>query len=245
MNKQIWIYTGGRLSNGAKALCSFPGFLRLKSNKFYKVLEKDIVVNWGVTSHFMVGKNIKNLSSEVKIACNKLETFKTLAFSNISTVDWTTKPEFAKNWNSTVVVRNKLTGHSGDGIVIVEKDEPIPIAPLYTRYIYKVVEYRVHVVNGKVIDTCKKIRDPARTPTDWKVRSHKNGFIFTRNSVIPNIGRNQIAINTIEALDLDFGAVDIIEDKNGKFYVLEVNTAPGLEGKTVELYAEAFRGLAV
>jgi glutathione synthase/RimK-type ligase-like ATP-grasp enzyme len=42
------------------------------------------------------------------------------------------------------------------------------------------------------------------------------------------------------ALGLDFGAVDIIQDDGGNFYVLEVNTAPGLEGQTIKSYAEGF-----
>ena len=47
------------------------------------------------------------------------------------------------------------------------------------------------------------------------------------------------AIKAVEALDLDFGAVDIIETRQGEIFVLEVNTAPGLEGKTVESYGNA------
>jgi D-alanine-D-alanine ligase-like ATP-grasp enzyme len=40
---------------------------------------------------------------------------------------------------------------------------------------------------------------------------------------------------------LDFGAVDIIYNaKRNECYVLEVNTAPGLEGTTVEKYATKF-----
>ncbi|CAN5950619.1 unnamed protein product [Sphagnum jensenii] len=77
--------------------------------------------------------------------------------------------------------------------------------------------------------------------SDWIATTSSNGFIYARNNVFPEILRDEIAIAATTALGLDFGAVDIIEDKNEKLYVLEVNTAPGLEGKTVELYAEAFR----
>ena len=39
---------------------------------------------------------------------------------------------------------------------------------------------------------------------------------------------------------LDFGAVDVIYNTHqNKYYVLEVNTAPGLEGQTVTIYANA------
>ena len=35
--------------------------------------------------------------------------------------------------------------------------------------------------------------------------------------------------------------MDIILGENGKFYVLEVNSAPGLEDRKLELYADYFR----
>jgi hypothetical protein len=42
-------------------------------------------------------------------------------------------------------------------------------------------------------------------------------------------------------LELDFGAVDLIWNENQNVvYVLEVNTAPGMEGTTLENYCDAF-----
>jgi D-alanine-D-alanine ligase-like ATP-grasp enzyme len=41
---------------------------------------------------------------------------------------------------------------------------------------------------------------------------------------------------------LDFGAVDVIYNRaQDKAYVLEVNTAPGLEGSTLDNYVEAIQ----
>jgi D-alanine-D-alanine ligase-like ATP-grasp enzyme len=41
---------------------------------------------------------------------------------------------------------------------------------------------------------------------------------------------------------LDFGAVDVIwNEKQQRAYVLEVNTAPGLEGQTVDDYARGIK----
>ncbi|MNY63636.1 hypothetical protein D3C86_2006230 [compost metagenome] len=48
----------------------------------------------------------------------------------------------------------------------------------------------------------------------------------------------------VNAIGLTFGAVDVIwNEYRHQAYVLEVNTAPGLTGTTLEKYAEAFRGL--
>ena len=50
-----------------------------------------------------------------------------------------------------------------------------------------------------------------------------------------------IAHQAIQALGLQFGAVDIGERADGSLLVLEVNRAAGVEGGTVEAYARAVR----
>lgn len=59
-------------------------------------------------------------------------------------------------------------------------------------------------------------------------RNNKNGFAF---NVIPkaDIPRDAVSITqrALEALGLDFGATDMVEDYDGAWRVLEVNTAPG------------------
>ena len=48
------------------------------------------------------------------------------------------------------------------------------------------------------------------------------------------------AVLSVKAVGLDFAGVDVIwNDKQKKAYVLEVNTAPGIEGQTVVNYAKA------
>lgn len=252
----IWIATNGRPSNGAKALAQQPGFKRCIKGNGFKA--GDVLVNWGSSQYIETVKEcgkVLNWPHRVKIATNKLSFFGYLfgPESNnpyndvfVKTPDWTDKIEEAKKWQHeghVIVARQKLTGHSGDGIIIVEKGEPIPDAPLYTKYIFKDKEFRVHVVGGKVIDTQRKIRDPDREVVTWKVRSHQNGFIYARNGIVASEQRDSLAIAACQAIGLDFGAVDIIQDKAGVFYVLEINTAPGLEGQTVERYAEAFRSI--
>ena len=53
-------------------------------------------------------------------------------------------------------------------------------------------------------------------------------------------GLRDISRDAVTALGLEFGAVDIIyNDKSKKLFVLEVNTAPGIEGATVTKYKDA------
>lgn len=241
----IWLYTGGRPSNGAKTLAALDGFGRCVKGGGIKV--QDILINWGTTK-IEIGlrelKRILNKPEKIYLASNKLKAFTVMSGADVRCVDWTEDQAVAQDWantGSTVVVRKTLTGHSGAGIIIVEPGGDVPEVPLYTKYIFKIKEFRVHVCDGKVIDTQQKIRDPEQEPKDWKVRSHANGFIFARNLILDNEARNTLAIEAVKALGLDFGAVDIIQDKVGRYYVLEVNTAPGLEGQTIQSYEEAFR----
>jgi hypothetical protein len=238
----IWITTDGRPSNGAKALASQPGFRRLRSNG-KPPKPNDLIINWGSTK-LVFNDRLLNHPLAVERASNKLKAFIDMEAGGVQTVEWTQFKGLAQDWadeNHVVVCRTVLTGHSGHGISIVDKKQLVPDAPLYTKYVFKDKEFRVHVVNNQVIDTQRKIKDPNREVLDWKVRSHENGFMYVRGNILPDIIRDELAIQTVTVLNLDFGAVDIIQDKHGKYYVLEVNTAPGLEGKTVELYAEAFR----
>lgn len=241
----IWIYTAGRPSNSAKELSQTPGFRRLITGKGLK--PNDFIVNWGTSKLIPWANRVLNNTKAVSLAANKFFTFSSLAGAGVSTVPWTANMAVAKEWQvdgATIVARTLLTGHSGAGIIIIEKGGQLIEAPLYTKYIFKTREYRVHATKLGVVDTQQKVRDPAQEPKSWKVRSHDNGFIFQRQNIVANNARDQLAIAAIKALDLDFGAVDIVEDKHGNFYVLEVNTAPGLEGQTVVSYVQALTELA-
>lgn len=80
---------------------------------------------------------------------------------------------------------------------------------------------------------------------DYQVRNHANGWIYARDAIDePNAMVLEQAKLAITALGLDFGAVDIIWNQHRQMaYVLEVNTAPGLEGTTLIKYADAISTL--
>src|ERR1700748_3378934 len=110
----IWIYSGDRPSNGAKELAKQPGFKRCRTGKFLK--KNDIVVNWGASSTLDFhewGLKVLNPAEATRRACNKLHAFQTM--EGVQCVPWTTDPEVADDWNSVVVARQTLTGHSGKG----------------------------------------------------------------------------------------------------------------------------------
>lgn len=250
-------------SKSAKALSEAIGAKRIKhKNSKFKGSATKTVINWGSSDlpPEVMKCKVLNPPAKVALASNKRTFFNKLEEVNeeirngahgdlaqpVSIPAHTTDKQVAGNWiatGSTVVCRTKLTGNSGDGIVIAETAEELVDAPLYTAYIPKKFEYRVHVVNGEVLHVQRKARntDIPDDQINWKVRNHANGFIFAINEDhVPNPDVLQQGLNAVNALGLDFGAVDIIwNEKRKKAYVLEVNTACGLEGTTLEKYAEA------
>lgn len=205
------------------------------------------MINWGASEVPFNYRYILNKPDAVRIASNKLLSFNTMKEAGVSIPEFTTNKEEAENWleSSDVVCRFKLNGHSGEGITIVNKGEQLPeeVAPLYTRYVKKKKEYRVHVFKGEVIFVQeKKKRNSIPTEEmDFRIRNASGGFVFAHQDVFLGEGGRDVACAAVNALGLDFGAVDLIyNERQDKFYALEVNTAPGLEGETVNRYKEAF-----
>lgn len=242
------IYPYSPASESAKLLADALGIKRLRHKGKALNLFKQTVINWGASkiNREIRHAHILNPPGHVSIAANKLKTFNCLR-GLVAIPPFTSSPEEVKQWleeGKTVVVRKKLTGHSGEGIEIIKGDEEIPPAPLYTVYIPKKEEYRVHVFNGKAFFVQRKARklDVPKEDVNWKIRNHHNGFIYAHKDVNIPIGAMDNCVTAVCALNLDFGAVDIVQGKDGGWYILEVNTACGLAGETLNKYVEQFRG---
>lgn len=233
-----------RWSGGAKALGKRAGILRATDKQVAKYGDFTHIINWGNSERRFNGEYI-NTPEAVGFATCKLRTHDRLAERDVPQPDYTTSRTEAQLWNAqkeVVVVRGTTRGHSGQGITIVSSPMPLPEAPLYTKYIKKAEEYRVHVFGGEVIDVQMKRRriDVPDEEVNWQIRNHHNGWIFARDGVDPPSCVISAAIKSVNALGLDFGAVDIGFNRNrGAAVVYEVNTAPGLEGTTLEKYYEA------
>lgn len=190
-----------------------------------------------------------NFSSLVEIAQNKLASFQAMSHEEVSIPKFSPNIQDAREWieeGATVVCRTLLRGSEGRGIVLAASNEELVRAPLYVKYVKKQDEYRIHIMAGQVIDQQQKrrSREVADEDVDWKVRNHSNGFIFAREGCSPPPMVVVESLKAMASLSLDFGAVDVIWNAHEqKAYVLEINTAPGLEGTTLESYSNGFRTL--
>lgn len=149
-----------------------------------------------------------------------------------------------------LVERHNLAGHSGDGIRLVSPNMQISNeAKLYVEYIPKKSEFRAHIFKGlnKIVWQEKRLRRDARdnghNEDRYKIRNWDNGWVFCRENLQIPAAVIQQAENfkNSEYNNLDFCAIDIIyNERNNKAYILEANTAPGIEGQTLDDYATAF-----
>lgn len=136
----------------------------------------------------------------------------------------------AKRVGGFPLIVKQPTGSFGNGVVIVESmralksfllwDQPMYLIQEYVKY-SKGKDIRIFVVNGKVIGSM--------------MRSAKKGE-FRSNIELGGIGRPVeiteeeagIALRSVQALDLDYGGVDVMRSENGPV-VLEVNSNPGFK----------------
>lgn len=100
-------------------------------------------------------------------------------------------------------------------------------------------EWRLHFCrtrkgNLKLLRSGVKVPKPGAHP--W-VRSHRLGWKISYTGGAPEELVNSARL-AMQALELDFGAVDIALAPD-THYVLEVNTCPGLDSGTLRRYAEA------
>lgn len=94
-----------------------------------------------------------------------------------------------------------------------------------SEFIDKVAEYRVYVVNGRVATVARKTpADPSAVA--WNVA--QGG----RFDVVPysqwHIPACEVAIKAFSYSGLDFSGVDVMVDRDGRAYVIELNSAPSL-----------------
>lgn len=251
---RIYSYNQGE---GSKNLSEKTGWPRLRhQGSTFRPRRGDVVVNWGSKNTPDFGEATVLNHSEQLVVTDKRVFFGEMPQGIVP--DWTTDIIVASGWlteGHTVVCRKILNGHSGEGIELVSgpvreiQDSLIyelPEAPLYVKYQKKTHEYRVHMIGQKVIDVQQKRRktDVPDEEVDWKIRNLRGGFIYAREGVTAPEEVLAVASRAHESSGLDFGAYDVIfHEPTRKALVLEVNSAPGLSGTTIDRYAEGLQEL--
>ena len=241
MSLKLFPYKIGSLS--AKRLARTLGILRVLPS--YNARRKDVIINWGNSTppHFRWMEQDLNKPNSIQLACDKLTTFHILEENGFKDIpQFTTSKDIAKHlidMGNTIYCRSTTTGHSGRGIVIANSINEVIDAPLYTVKTKHKHEYRVHVFRDQILDVQQKKKKLGYGNGNG-IRNHSNGWVYARAEIAPPEELLSSARRAVNLLGLDFGAVDIGHRLiDNKFFVFEVNTAPGLEGTTLDKYAKA------
>jgi len=154
---------------------------------------------------------------------------------------WTATTEM-EELSSSIVCRTLLRAKSGKGIVIADTVEQLVDAPVYVVYQKKTNEYRVNLFKEEVVCVREKrlktgyIKPEGR---DGRVRSHDNGYVFCEPLQALPEHVIEMAKKAAKITASDIVGVDLAYHKPTDYwFLLEVNSAPGMEGKTIEQYTE-------
>lgn len=254
MPRRIRILPYNEHSASVRALARASDILRLRTPTAFRPRTTDVVVNWGTHCQppdALSAARWVNGPGAVVNAWDKRVALELLARNNVPTLEYTTDIVTAQQWlnaGHVVIQRNTATGQGGAGIVVLDPTLTVNVQAtgqgvLWTKYFKRKQEFRIHVWGHDVIDIQLKKRRNGVT-ADTRIRSYDNGWVFCRQGVASPQCVTEAAVAAVRALSLDFGAVDI--GYNGHYRraaVFEVNTAPGIEGATVEKYADKIKEL--
>lgn len=222
-----------------------------------------LILNWGNSqppAWEVDGEAWLNRPEAVARAVSKFQTLTALANHDIDAVEVTRDPETARQWDAQGRCLTRQDGLSGGrgihhGYRHHNLAGPDEADYFWARVFPKTHEFRIHVFKEQAIDFVeKKARQGAEV--NRLIRSHDNGWVFAHDNLSVTAEDREtleeLAIEAVMALDLDFGAVDLLAilDKQTprrlkKARVCEINTAPGLENTaTIAAYVRAFREVA-
>lgn len=182
---------------------------------------------------------------------DKIAQYKWFEANGVPALEYTTDTMVAQEWWSgekgkDVIGRRLIQASCGKGIVIYTGATACPQedpCPVYTLYKKKKREFRVHVYKDKVVRVVeKKLRKDWDGPREAKIRNLANGYVFCSCEDEP-AGIRELAIKAGNVVSSDFKGVDVgYNEKLNELFVIEVNSAPGIEGTNLTAYVDAIIG---
>lgn len=182
------------------------------------------VVSYGVPTK----SNLPTLNANAG-RLNKYEELQNLQAKGVPTIPF----DKEGNLNSRNVFGRNFKHTKGRDIVVFTSPishRTAAQADYWTGYTPHTREFRVWAYRGLHLGTYEKIRRFRRGKRHpLMIWNWRNGYAFEFLPETPD-RLKQIGRDAVAALNLDFGAVDVIQTEDGRYLVLEVNTAPGTQG---------------
>jgi len=185
---------------------------------------------------------------------DKLTQYQWFKEQGLSALEFSQDPEVAAQWvrdGDTAFGRRYLNSSCGKGIEIFDLDKIVQLptdcapCPVYTKYKKKKREFRVHVYKDKVVAVTEKRKRAGFEGTrDTKIRNLENGYVFCQTVANEPVGLRDLALSASKVSSSDFKGVDIgYNERNNDLFIIEVNSAPGIQGSNINAYVDAITGL--
>ena len=176
--------------------------------------------------------------------------FKVVTANNLSDLD----AEATMNaLQGEVMVKPAQEGSSIGMTRVSEADALIEAVETALRYDEQVLleqyitgrEFTVSVLNGKALPAVRM--ETPRHFYDYEAKYHTDTTQYYCPAGLPAEDEKALAEIALSAFDLvgasGWGRVDVMQDKQGRFYILEVNTVPGMTEKSLVPMAAKAAGL--
>jgi hypothetical protein len=206
-------------------------------------LDGDALIRWGSRAAgwpFSVSREL-NPAAAIERASNKLESLNLMRDRGIPVPDFDTDPEALVERAGYPILGRRIQHARATDVVLCLQRQDWRSSPrdYYVAYVPTTREYRLHVAGGEVIRVQGKYLDVSEDYLPW-VRNFSTGYRFRAPRRRLHNARLNDAVGAVEALGLDFGAVDLIVSDNGAHFILEVNTSPSCSPLTGAAYVNAF-----
>jgi hypothetical protein len=186
-----------------------------------------------------------NSKEFITMCCNKLLTTNFFREVVVRTPLFYTSRDIEKTSFYPIIIRTIMNGHGGIGIHVVKNDEEFNniwrSGYYWTPFVRLSSEYRVIIFNGEPIKIFKKVREEGEDREDFPIRNNDNGYHFSireNMDAFPNllsfIDTKLKPLIPIGFYGLDIGKIHDSED----FFVLELNSAPGLNTNTITVLGD-------
>ena len=194
--------------------------------------DNELVFRWGCTATIPAEIRTVNKASAIHLVNDKLAFRKLLEEKSLCPrTIWKDCGWSLACPDRPVIVRPQVH-HQGRHLYVANSEEELEEAIIKcgegwyaSEYIDKIAEYRVFIVQGRTVCVASKTpKDPSAVA--WNV--FQGGKFENVNWADWPLRAVRVATEAFALSGLDFGGVDIMEDKDGEVYVLEINSAPSL-----------------
>lgn len=209
--------------------------------------DTDLVIRWGVNTSVPGNPKVINKVKAMEVTTDKRTFRNTCAKAGLSPNTWLSFEEYLlerpQGLTERLLIRPEYHQKSQDMILCTTLYELYKGIQKFGKYyisefIDKKREFRVFVAQNRVVWAIEKFpKDP--TEMSWGCIT-TGEFEYIGWSEWP-MEAVRVSLEAMKLSGLDFGAVDVIMDAEGKAYVMEINTAPYLTPYYMRCIAKVFK----